>query len=56
MTALQKAIVGREVVRAKGRCAYIVYPDGIGRSKLTTAIIEKKLGTRGTAQELEHAS
>ena len=50
VAALQKAIVGREVVRAKGRCAYIVYPDGIGRSKLTTAIIEKKLGTSGTAR------
>ncbi len=50
VTALQKAIVGREVVRAKGRCAYIVYPDGIGRSKLTSALIEKKLGTRGTAR------
>ena len=50
VTMLQKAIVGREVVRAKGRCAYIVYPDGIGRSKLTSAIIEKKLGTRGTAR------
>jgi uncharacterized protein (DUF1697 family) len=50
VTALQKAIVGREVVRAKGRCAYIVYPDGIGHSKLTTALIEKKLGTRGTAR------
>ena len=50
VTTLQKAIAGREVVRAKGRCAYIVYPDGIGRSKLTAAIIEKKLGTRGTAR------
>lgn len=50
VTALQQAIVGREVVRAKGRCAYIVYPDGIGRSKLTSALIEKKLGTRGTAR------
>lgn len=50
VTALQKAIVGREVVRAKDRCAYIVYPDGIGRSKLTSAVIEKKLGTRGTAR------
>ena len=50
VTALQKAIVGREVVRAKGRCAYVVYPDGIGRSKLTSAVIEKKLGTRGTAR------
>jgi uncharacterized protein (DUF1697 family) len=50
VTALQKVIVGREVVRAEGRCAYIVYPDGIGRSKLTSAMIEKKLGTRGTAR------
>jgi len=50
VAALQKAIVGREVVRAKGRCLYVVYPDGIGRSKLTSAIIEKKLGTRGTGR------
>jgi uncharacterized protein (DUF1697 family) len=50
VAALQKAIVGREVVRAKGRCLYVVYPDGIGRSKLTTALIEKKLGTRGTGR------
>jgi|RhiMethySRZTD1v2_1073278.scaffolds.fasta_scaffold00150_41 uncharacterized protein (DUF1697 family) len=50
VTALQKAIVGRELVRAKGRCVYIVYPDGIGRSKLTGAMIDKKLGTRGTAR------
>jgi uncharacterized protein (DUF1697 family) len=50
VAALQQAIVGREVVRAKGREAYIVYPDGVGRSRLTTALIEKKLGTRGTAR------
>jgi uncharacterized protein (DUF1697 family) len=50
VTALQKAIVGREVVRAIGRHAYVVYPDGIGRSKLTSAIVEKKLGTRGTGR------
>ena len=48
--ALQEAIKGREVVRAKGRCAYLVYPDGIGRSKVTNTLIEKKLGTRGTAR------
>jgi uncharacterized protein (DUF1697 family) len=50
VTALQKAVVGREVVRAKGRCAYIVFPDGVGRSKLTSALMEKKLGTRGTGR------
>ena len=50
VTALQQAITGREVVRAKDRCAYIVYPDGIGRSKLTSALIEKMLGARGTGR------
>lgn len=50
VTALQNAIKGREVVRAKGRQAYITYPDGMGRSRLTTALIERKLGTRGTAR------
>ncbi len=48
--ALQAAITGRETVRADGAHAYIVYPDGIGRSRLTTAVIEKHLGTRSTAR------
>ena len=49
-TAIQKAITGREVIRVKGRHAYVVYPDGIGRSRLTSLVIEKKLGTRGTGR------
>jgi uncharacterized protein (DUF1697 family) len=48
--ALRKAIAGPEVVQAGERCLYIVYPAGIGRSKLTGALIEKKLGVRGTAR------
>ena len=48
--ALQESIAGREVVKAKGRHAYFVYPDGIGRSKLTIQKIEKALDTRGTAR------
>jgi uncharacterized protein (DUF1697 family) len=48
--ALQAGITGPEVVRAKGRQAYIVFPDGVGRSRLTHALIEKKLGTRGTGR------
>jgi uncharacterized protein (DUF1697 family) len=48
--ALQASIKGREVVRAVGRQAYIVFPDGQGRSRLTTPIIEKHLGTRGTGR------
>ncbi len=50
VTTLQKAIVGRETVRAHGRHAYIVYPDGVGQSKLTIKLIEKHLGTRGTGR------
>jgi len=48
--ALQATITGRETVAAAGRQAYIVYPDGAGRSKLTVARIEKGLGTRGTSR------
>jgi uncharacterized protein (DUF1697 family) len=50
MKALQAAIVGREQVRANGRHAYAIYPDGMGTSKLSLAVIEKTLGTRGTAR------
>lgn len=50
VAALQEAIRGREEARAEGRHAYVVYPDGIGRSRLTNAIIEKHLGTRGTGR------
>lgn len=48
--ALQASIAGREVVKANGRHAYFIYPDGQGRSKLTIQKIEKALGTRGTAR------
>jgi uncharacterized protein (DUF1697 family) len=50
VTALRKAITGREVLRTKGPHAYMIYPDGIGRSRLTNALIEKMLVTRGTAR------
>jgi len=47
---LQAAVTGRETVRGDGRQAYVVYPDGMGRSRLTTALIERKLGTAGTGR------
>jgi uncharacterized protein (DUF1697 family) len=50
VAALQHAIKGREVARAKGREVFITYPDGQGRSKLTMALIERHLGTSGTAR------
>jgi uncharacterized protein (DUF1697 family) len=48
--ALQAGITGPEVVKADGTHAYITYPDGIGRSRLTGALIEKRLDARGTAR------
>ena len=48
--ALEAAISGQERIHASGRQLYIDYRDGIGRSKLTNVLIERKLGTRGTAR------
>ena len=48
--ALQSAIVGPEVLRADGRQLYIVFPEGQGRSRLTTALIERTLRIRGTGR------
>lgn len=47
---LASAIVGRERTAPGDRCAYVVYPDGIGRSELTLGVIERSLGVRGTAR------
>jgi uncharacterized protein (DUF1697 family) len=50
IAGLRSAIVGRESIAAGARQLYIVYPDGIGRSKLTTSLIEKRIATRGTGR------
>ena len=50
LPALRAAIVNRETVELVGQQLYLVYPDGIGRSKLTSALIEKKLGVVGTGR------
>ncbi len=50
VAAPQAAIAGRERVKAVGKQAYIVYPDGIGTSKVTNALLERKLGCRGTGR------
>ncbi|MGD0250754.1 MAG: DUF1697 domain-containing protein [Thermoplasmata archaeon] len=47
-TRLAKSIVGPEQVRAAGREGYVLYPAGIGSSRLTLDRIERNLGTRGT--------
>ncbi|MDE3074335.1 MAG: DUF1697 domain-containing protein [Chloroflexota bacterium] len=50
LEALRAAVAGPEVIAAGSRHLYITYPAGIGRSKLTSALIESKLGTRGTGR------
>ena len=50
LEALREAIRGPETVEVYGREGYVAYPEGVGRSKLTMALIEKKLGTRGTGR------
>ena len=47
---LQQAIIAREVVRGAGRHAYLVYPDGIGNSKLTYPVIARHLGVPSTGR------
>ena len=50
LEALRAWIPGREAIEATDRDLYITYPDGIGTSKLTGAVIERRVGTRGTAR------
>jgi uncharacterized protein (DUF1697 family) len=39
-----------EMLELRGPEIYLYYPDGVGRSKLTNAVIEDKLETAGTAR------
>ena len=48
--ALRDGYKGPETIHVAGRDAYLVYPKGIGKSKLTNALIERKLGVAGTAR------
>ncbi len=47
---LQKTYVGPEELYLIGQELYIYYPNGIGRSKLSLTLIEKKLKTIGTGR------
>ena len=47
--AVEAAIPGRERMHADGRQLYVVFPDGVGTSKLP-AILDRKLGARGTGR------
>ena len=47
---LQKTYTGPEEFYLIGQQLYIYYPDGMGRSKLTLPLIEKKLKAGGTGR------
>jgi uncharacterized protein (DUF1697 family) len=47
---LRNAIRGPESVAGGARHVYISYPDGQGDTKLTNAVIERALESRGTAR------
>jgi uncharacterized protein (DUF1697 family) len=41
---------GPEQVHASGRELFVRYPNGVGRSKLTPAVLERAVGTPGTGR------
>jgi uncharacterized protein (DUF1697 family) len=47
---IQKTYTGPEEIHIIGQEAFIYYPEGQGRSKLTNTFLEKKLKTVGTAR------
>jgi len=47
---LQKTYSGPEEIYLIGQELFVYYPDGIGRSKLTLPLIEKKLKSAGTGR------
>ena len=47
--SLAKVYSGPEEIEIKGANVYVTYPNGIGKSKLTNALLEKHIGV-GTAR------
>jgi uncharacterized protein (DUF1697 family) len=47
---IQKTYKGPEEIHIIGKEAFIYYPEGQGRSKLTNVFLEKKMKTAGTAR------
>lgn len=50
LARLQERYSGPEEIALVGQDLYLHYVDGIGRSKLTNALIERQLGVQGTAR------
>lgn len=47
---LDLAAYGRETGTRRGRDAYLLYPDGIGRSTVTAAVLDRLTGRSGTSR------
>ena len=47
---IHRAYTGPEELFLSGRELYVYYPNGVGNSKLTLALLEKKLKTAGTGR------
>ena len=47
---LRAALAGPEEFHLIGEELYLYYPNGMGQSKLTNTVLEKKLGTHGTVR------
>lgn len=50
IASLHDGYRGPETIHVAGRDAYFIYPDGQGKSRLTNALIERRLGVAGTAR------
>lgn len=48
--ALRRANPGKERIKAIGRELYVVYPDGVGVSKLNAYLVDRHLGCVSTAR------
>jgi uncharacterized protein (DUF1697 family) len=48
--SLLKSHKGSEMIEIRGPEIYLYYPEGVGRSKLSNAVIENRLQTYGTAR------
>ncbi len=50
LARLKDKYAGPEEIALRGADLFLYYGDGIGRSKLTNALIEKQLGVQGTGR------
>lgn len=47
---LTASYAGPETIALQGSDLFVYYAEGVGRSKLTNALIERRLGVKGTAR------